>query len=107
MSMVAPPQRVASAFVVVCGHYGDVSRYAAERGVCRQAVYRESAGVRAALTATRWQQQVATLQEQVRQFRQRVAELEAQLAQTVVLDRDKQAEVACVAQAIGISLPEV
>jgi hypothetical protein len=107
MGMVAPPQRIASAFVVVCGHYGEVSRYAAERGVCRQAIYRESARVVAALEATRWQQQVSTLQQQLRQSRQRVAELEAQLAQAVVLDRDKQAEVACVAQAIGISLPEV
>jgi hypothetical protein len=36
-----------------------------------------------------------------------VAELEARLAQAVVLDRDKQAEVACVGQALGISLPEL
>ncbi len=107
MGMVAPPQRIASAFVVLCGHYGDVSRSAAERGVCRQSIYREAATVLAALDATGWRQQVRTLQQQLRQSRQRVAELEAQLAQAVVLDRDKQAEVACVAQAIGISLPEV
>jgi hypothetical protein len=107
MRMVAPRQRIASAFVVLCGCYGDVSRYAQERGVCRQSVYRESAGVLASLEATRWRQQVASLQEQLSQSQQQVAALEARLAQAVVLDRDKQAEVACVAQAMGISLPEV
>ena len=107
MGMVAPQQRIASAFVVICGHYGDIRRYAAERGVCRQSIYRESASVLTALDATPWRQQIASLQEENRQFRQRVAELEAQLAQAVILDRDKQAEVATVAQAIGVSLPEV
>jgi hypothetical protein len=107
MGMVASPQRIASAFVVVCGRYGDVRRYAQERGVCRQWVYREAAGLLATLEGSRWRQQVADLQHQLRQSRQRVAELEARLAQAVVLDRDKQAEVACVAQAMGVSLPEV
>src|SRR5262249_53522661 len=107
MGMVAPPQRITSAFVVVCGHYGDVRRQAQQRGVCRQSIYREAAGVVAALEAIRWRQQVASLQEQLRQSRQRVAAWEAQMAQAVVLHREKQAEVACAAQAIGISLPEV
>ena len=43
MGMVAPQQRIASAFAVVFGGYGDVSRCAQERGVCRQWLYRESA----------------------------------------------------------------
>jgi hypothetical protein len=107
MGMVAPQQRIASAFVVVGGRYGDVGRYAAERGVCRQSVYRESAGVLAALQATQWRQQVADLRQRLHQSQQRVAELESRLAQAVVLDPDKQAEVACLAQAMGISLPEV
>jgi hypothetical protein len=107
MGMVAPQQRIASAFTVVFGHYGAVSRYAAQRGICRQSVYRESAWVLATLQGHRWQLQVAALQQQLQQAHQRLAELEAQLAQAVVLDRDKQAELACVAQALGISLPEV
>jgi hypothetical protein len=107
MGMVAPQQRIASAFAVVCGRYGEVSRYAQERGVCRQSVYRESAWVLANLEGSRWRQQVATLQQQLHQSQQRLAELEARLAQTVVLDRDKQAEVACLGQARGISLPDV
>jgi hypothetical protein len=107
MGMVAPQQRIASAFTVVFGRYGDVSRYAQQRGVCRQSVYREYACVVATLEGTRWRQQVATLQQQLRQSRQRVAELEARLAEAVVLDQDKQAEVACEGQARGISLPDV
>jgi hypothetical protein len=107
MGMVAPHLRIASAFAVVFGRYGDISRCALERGICRQSVYRESAGALAALEGTRWRQQVADLRQQLRQSQQRVAALEARLAQAVVLDRDKQAEVACVAQAMGVSLPEV
>ena len=50
MGMVAPQQRIASAFFVFCGQYGDVSRYAQERGVCRQWVYREAAWLKDFLT---------------------------------------------------------
>lgn len=107
MGMVAPQQRIASAFTVVFGHHGDVSRYAARRGVCRQSVYRESAWVLATLEGQPWQQQIADLKQQLHDAQRRLAEVEAQLAQAVVLDRDKQAELACVAQAMGISLPEV
>jgi hypothetical protein len=105
--MVASPQRIASAFAVVCGRYGDIRRYAHERGLCRQSVYREATWVVNTLEGSPWRQQVAELGQQLRQSQQRVAELEARLAQAVVLDRDKQAEVACLAQAMGISLPEV
>jgi len=107
MGMVAPRQRIASAFAVVFGHHGDVSRYAARRGVCRQSVYRESAWVLATLEGQPWQQQIADLKRQLHHAQQRLAEVEAQLAQAVVLDRDKQVELACVGQAMGISLPEV
>jgi hypothetical protein len=107
MGMVAPEQRIASAFNVVFGRYGDVSRYADERGICRQSVYRESAWVIATLEETGPRQQVAVLQQQLRESQQRITELEVRLAQAVVLDRDKQAELACVAQAMGVSLPEV
>ncbi len=107
MGMVAPRQRIASAYVVTFGHHGEVSRYARQRGVCRQSVYRESARTLAALEGARWRQRVAELRRQLRQAARRVAELEARLAEAVVLDRDKQAEVACVGQARGISLPDV
>ena len=49
MGMVAPEQRIASAFFVIHGSYGEVTRYAQERGVCRQWIYREAAALRNAL----------------------------------------------------------
>jgi hypothetical protein len=102
MSMVAPQQPIASAFFVVHGHYGDVSRYAQQRGVCRQRVYREAAWLQDSLTAP--PQELERLRVEVRQLRQHKTELEQRLAQAVVLDEDKQAEVASVGQARGVTL---
>ena len=65
MGMVAPEQRIASAFFVLHGKYGDVTRYARERGVCRQWIYREAAALRNALATA--QQTIAALREQLRQ----------------------------------------
>jgi hypothetical protein len=94
--------RIASAFFVGHGRYGDVSRYAHQRGVCRQRVYREAAWVHQALTQA--QAECLHLQGQVRQLQQRQLELERQLATAVRIDADKQAEVATVGQARGVSL---
>src|SRR5438046_2171301 len=102
MGMVAPEQRIASAFFVFFGKYGDVSRYAQERGVCRQWIYREAAWLRDALATTR--QQVQELRVQLRQEREQRAELETRLAQAVVIDAQKQEELACVGQARGVTL---
>jgi hypothetical protein len=105
MDTVANQQRIASAFQVFSGRYGDVSAHARARGVCRQWVYREADYVRRTLDRQPWR-------AENRRLRQRVDELEEQLqtmhrrwAQTVLLDADKQAEFASVAQAVGISLP--
>ena len=50
MAIVPSSPRIASAAAVFCGRYGDVSRYARQRGVCRQRVYREAHWVRAMKT---------------------------------------------------------
>jgi hypothetical protein len=105
MGMVAPGQRIASAFVVTCGAYGAVTRQAGERGVCRQRVYRESEAVVAAIEGTVHRRQVEELEQCVRDLQARVAELEQRLPLTVVVDEDKQAEFASTAQAEGVSLP--
>lgn len=102
MGMVAPEQRIASAFFVIHGKYGDVSRYAQERGVCRQSIYNEAAALRSALATA--QQEKQALHEQLRQALQQRAELETRLAHAVVIDAQKQAEVACVGQARGVTL---
>ena len=102
MSIVAPEHQIASAFFVLYGKYGDVTRYAQQRGVSRQWLYREAEALRKGLATA--QQQIATLRQQLRQAHQQQAALEARLTQAVVLDADKQAEVACVGQACGVTL---
>lgn len=102
MSMVAGPQRIASAFFVIHGDYGDVRRYAQERDVCRQWVYREAAWVNQLLSES--QQERAGLRARVRQLEERQKELEERLATAVVMDQEKQAELASVGQACGVTL---
>jgi hypothetical protein len=102
MGMVAPQQRIASAYAVFHGRYGDVSRYAQQRGVCRQWVYCEAAWVQDVLTHQ--QGELQCLRARVRQLEQRQAELEQQLTRAVVIDQDKQAELATVGQARGVTL---
>jgi hypothetical protein len=103
MGMVAPQQRIASAYFVVFGHYGDVSQYAQERGVSRQWVYREAEWVQKLLQET--QQENHGLRQRIRELLQCQADLEKRLALAVVIDQEKQAEFASVCQAIGVSLP--
>jgi cell division septum initiation protein DivIVA len=103
MGMVAAQQRIASAYFVVFGNYGDVSRYAQERGVCRQWVYREAGWVQKHLQET--QQENQRLRQQVQALWQRLADMEKRLALAVVLDQEKQEEFASVGQAHGVSLP--
>jgi hypothetical protein len=102
MGMVAPQQRIASAYFVLHGRYGDVSHYAEQRGVCRQWVYREAAWVQQVLTET--QAECTRLRVQVRQLEQQQAAMERRLATAVVIDGDKQAELASVGQARGVTL---
>ena len=102
MGMVAPEQRIASAFFVLFGKHGDVSRYAQERGVCRQWIYREAAALRNALASAR--QEIESLREQLRQAAQQRTELQTRLAKSVVIDAQKQGEFACVGQARGVTL---
>lgn len=101
MGMVVPEQRIASVFFVLYGKYGDVTRYAQERGVSRQWIYREAATLRNALATA--QREHEGLREQLRQANAQRAALEARLAQSVVLDAQKQEEFACVGQARGVT----
>ena len=107
MGMVAPPQGIASAFFVYFGVYGDVTRQARERDVSRQKLYREAAQAATLLEGTTQRAQVESLQKQVQQLQQRVASLETDLSQAVVIDDDRMARFAAEAQAEGVSLPIV
>jgi hypothetical protein len=105
MGMVAPQQRIASAYFVIFGKYGDVSRYARERGVCRQWVYREAGWLQGFLAEK--QQQIRALERRVQELEEKNRELEQRLAVSVVLDKDMQAQLAAFGQANGVSLPIV
>ncbi len=104
MGMVAPTPRIASAFYVLCGSYGDVRRYAQQRGVCRQWIYREAALLTDGLT--RPTQQLAAARAELQQLRQENSQLRQRLARAVVIDDEKQAEVATVGQARGVPLAD-
>jgi hypothetical protein len=107
MGMVAPPQGIASAYVVFFGVYGDVTRQSLKRNVSRQTLYREAAQTSALLEGTAQRAHVGRLQEQVQQLEQRVVSLEGALSQAVVIDDDRMARFAAEAQAEGVSLPTV
>jgi hypothetical protein len=103
MGMVAPQQRIASAYFVIFGNYGDVTRYAEERGVCRQWVYREATALQQ--TMAEQQKTIDQLRARVRELEQQHADLQERLRLAVVLDADLQVQFASVGQAAGVSLP--
>ena len=106
MGMVAHRRRIGSAFFVVWGEYGDVSRFAQEQGVSRQYVYREAAQVAATLDGTHARSQIEQLQIEVAQLREQVGQLQQRLSQAVVLDDEMQTKFACVGQGCGVTLPQ-
>jgi hypothetical protein len=105
MNMVASPQHIASAFFVLYGQHGDVTRYADELDISRQRVYRQAHAVVLAVDGSASRTQIEDLAAQVVALRQQVAEREQRLRQTVIADADRQAEFAALAQAEGVSLP--
>src|SRR5258708_8275237 len=101
MGMVASEQRIASAFFVLHGRYGDVSRYAQQRGVCRQWVYREAARVQEVLTHAR--EQVEHLRAEVRQLRQDKTQLQQRLRLAVGLAASEPAAVGMFGPGLGVT----
>src|SRR3954462_9582198 len=93
------PQRIASAFAILCGRYGDVTRMAQDRECSRQSVDREAAQTVDAVDGTATQAQIAELQQQIAGLRNQVHQLQQRLEQAVEMTPEKQAEVASVAQA--------
>ncbi len=98
------PQRLASAFAVLCGRYGDVTRLAQDREQSRQAMYREAELVVDAVEGTVAQARIDDLQRQLTEQRAQVQALQERLKHAVEITPDKQQEFATVAQAEGVSL---
>jgi membrane-bound lytic murein transglycosylase B len=97
-------QRIASAFVVLLGRYGDVTRMAQEREQSRQSLYREAAQVADVLDGTAVQSRINELERQLADQRAQNQALQERLERAVEFSRDKQEEFANVAQAEGVSL---
>ncbi len=98
------PQRIASAFAVLCGRYGDVTRMAQDREQSRQALYREAEQVVNAVDGTAAQARMDALQRQLVQQQAEIQALQERLQHAVGITPDKQSEFAAVAQAEGVSL---
>ena len=69
--MATIAQRIASAFVVLCGRYGDVTRMAEDRDQSRQSLYREAEKVVEAVDGT-------AAEARVEELRRRLADQEAE-----------------------------
>jgi hypothetical protein len=98
------PQRIASAFAVLCGRYGDVTAMAQDRGQSRQSLYREAEQVVEAVGGDAVQARIEDLQRQLAEQRAEVQALQGRLKRAVEMTPDKQHEFATVAQAEGVSL---
>jgi hypothetical protein len=98
------PQRIASAFAVLCGRYGDVTQLAREREQSRQGLYREAERVVDAVEGTAAQPRIDDLQRQLAEQNAQVQALQERLMHAVEITPDKQDEFATVAQAEGVSL---
>jgi hypothetical protein len=99
------PRRIASAFTILFGRYGDVTEMARDREQSRQSLYREAEHVIDAVDGTAARDRVDALEQQVARLQAQVQDLRARLERSVELTPEKQAELACVAQAEGVSLP--
>ena len=98
------PQRIASAFAVLCGKYGDVTQMAQDREQSRQSLYREAEQVAEAVDGTAAQARIDELQRQLAERQAEVQALQERLKHAVEITSDKQHEFATVAQAEGVSL---
>jgi len=97
-------QRIASAFAVLCGQYGDVTKMANGRERSRQSLYREAQQVADAVDGAAAQARIDGLQRQLAGQRAEVHALRERLKHAVEITPDKQHEFATVAQAEGVSL---
>lgn len=98
------PQRIASAFVVLFGRYGDITHMAQDREQSRQSLYREADQVLDAVDGSTAQARIAALQQQLAEQQAQIQALQERLKHTVDITPDKHDEFASVAQAEGVSL---
>ena len=83
------PQRIASAFAVLCGQYGDVTQMARDREQSRQSLYREAEQVTDAVDGAAAQARIDELQQQLAQRQAEVQALQDRLKRAVEITPDK------------------
>jgi hypothetical protein len=98
------PQRIASAFAVLCGQYGDVTKMAQDREQSRQSLYREAEQVVDAVDGAAAQVRSDEQQQQIVEPRAEIQALPERRKHAVEITPDKRHEFAAVAQAEGVSL---
>ena len=98
------PQRIASAFAVLCGQYGDVTKMAEGRERSRQSLYREAEHVANAVDGAAAQTRNDEQQWQIVELRAEILALQDRSKHTVEITPDKRHEFATIAQAEGVSL---
>ncbi len=98
------PQRIASAFAVFCGRYGDVTQMAQDREQSRQSLYREAERVIESVDGAEAQARIDELKRHLDERQAEVNALRERLRHAVEITPDKQHEFATVAQAEGVSL---
>ncbi len=98
------PQRIASAFAVLCGQYGDVTKLAQGREQSRQSLYREAEQVTHAVDGAAAQTRIDELQRQLTEQQAENQALHERLKHAVEITPETQDEFATVAQAEGVSL---
>ena len=80
-------QRIASAFVVLCGRYGDVTKMAQDREQSRQSLYREATQVVNAVDGTAVQSRIDELERQLAGQQARIQALQERLEHAVEITR--------------------
>jgi hypothetical protein len=98
------PQRIASAFAVLCGQYGDLTKMAKDREQSRQSLYREAEQVVASVDGVAARAEIDALKRQLDERQAEVNALQKRLMHAVEITADTQHEFATVAQAEGVSL---
>jgi hypothetical protein len=98
------PQRIASAFAVFCGRYGDLTQIAQDREPSRQSLDREAQQVANPVDGAAAQAQIDDLQRRLAEQRAEVQALRERLEHAVEITPEKQHEFATVAQAQGVRL---
>ena len=106
MSMVALSRMIGCAYFVCLGRYGQVSAFARQHGISRQSVYRLAQLVCDALQGSLLRDEIDRLRTANAALHDEAVQQEQRLAVAVVVDEEKQAELAGVGQACGVTLSQ-